>query len=119
MLDVVARYNEAKKAIYNHIGFQEDWVVFAIDDRTDSFWKLDGDAFSGFSVTYHPDKDALNTDGDFYQDEVISHRFYEKSIYEGAELTLMLVDTHTDRNRFFALYKNAMRIDIAPTQACT
>jgi hypothetical protein len=36
MNKLLKNYEEAKQALYAHVGFKEDWVVYPIDDCTDS-----------------------------------------------------------------------------------
>ena len=98
-------YNRAKKAIYDHVGFVEDWVVYAIEDHTDMFWKEDGE-----NVKFANTIEDFNSDGNYYEYEIYTQRFYDRWVYRGAELTMIIVDTHTDGNRFFAVFSNSLEV---------
>jgi len=39
-MNIIENYKKSLQAIYDHIGFEEDWVVYPIDDRTQMYWKL-------------------------------------------------------------------------------
>ena len=97
---LMTTYRNALQAIYDHVDFVEDWVVCPIDDRTEMYWKIIGNR-----VEYSPD--SAFPEESLYSDEIYAQRFYEKHIYEGKELTLIFVDTHTDGNKFFAIFDNS------------
>ena len=42
LMELIKNYLDARQAIYDHVGFKEDWVVYPIDDCTDKFWSEDG-----------------------------------------------------------------------------
>ena len=100
-------FNEKLEEIYNYFGFVEDWIVFPITDRRDMYWKItDG------KVMYAEKKEKVGCeDLKYFSDELLNHRFYPKSIYEGKEFTMIIVDTHTDGNKFFAIYDNTKKIE--------
>lgn len=100
-MNLMQQFNDAQQALYDHVGFVEDWVVYAIDDRTDMFWQI-----SDGEVKFAETMEKFNSDGDYYQDEIYTQRFYKKYVYRGEELTMIFVDTHTDGNKFFAFYRN-------------
>ena len=102
---LMKNYNRAKQAIYDHVGFVEDWVVYAIEDRTDAFWSEDGEY-----IKYAHTIEDFSSDGNYYEDEIYTQRFYDKWVYRGAELTMIFVDTHTDGNKFFAVYSNSLEV---------
>jgi len=100
-MSLIEKFNTAKQALYDHVGFVEDWVVYAIDDRTDMVWREDGT-----EVKFANDINNFNSDGIYYVDEIYTQRFYQKWVFRGDELTMIIVDTHTDGNRFFAIFSN-------------
>lgn len=105
-MGVLNDYNNAIKALYEHVGFVEDWVIYAIVDRTDLYWKVDSEETT---VRYAEDPELFDT-GDYYEDEVYHQRFYDKWVYRGDKLTMIFVDTHIDGSKFFAIYKNSMEV---------
>ena len=100
-------FTKAKQALYDHVGFVEDWTVYAIEDRTEMDWTVNE---SEKYVRYAETKEKLDSDGDYYEDEIYTQRFYSKWVYRGEKLTMIMVDTHTDGNRFFAFYDNEKEI---------
>lgn len=100
-MDLMESFNKAKQEIYDHVGFKEDWTVYAIDDQTNMFWKIEGG-----EVRFAETVEKVDSD-EGYSDEILTHRFYPKSIYRGKNLTLIMVDTNTDGNKFFSIYDNA------------
>jgi hypothetical protein len=100
-------YNEAQKAVYDYFGFKEDWAVYPIDDRREYWWDM-----NATEVNFYDTKEAYETEDGMhsYSDEILHHRFYPKAVFEGAEFTLIMVDTHTDGNRFLAIYDNSKRV---------
>ena len=100
-MKLIENYNDSLHDLYDHVGFVEDWVVYAVDDRTEMLWKvMDG------TVKFAETMDKFTSGGDYYQDDICTHRFYSKWIYRGSELTMIFVDTHVDGNKFFAFYSN-------------
>jgi len=100
-MDLIESFNIAKQALYDHVGFVEDWVIYAVEDRTDMLWQIDN-----YEIKFAKTIEDFNSDGDYYLDEIYTQRFYEKHIYRGDTFTMVFVDTHTDGNKFFAFYRN-------------
>jgi hypothetical protein len=120
-------YARALQAIYDEVGFKEDWVVYPIDDRTEMYWKITNEYGSWFrtvdpasateppsgiyGVMFNENRDTvIEGDGEVYEDEIYTQRFYPKHVYRGKNLTLIFVDTHTDGNKFFAIFDNAKEV---------
>jgi len=102
---LLENYDKALQAIYDHVGFVEDWVVYPIDDKTDHYWTI---TENGSWVRYAKDKTLNN---DYYEDEIYTQRFYKKHVYEGEEYTMIFCDPHTDRQKWFRVFRNSMRVD--------
>lgn len=106
--DLIENYNKALQAIYDHVGFIEDWVFYAIDDRTEMYWKV-----LEREVIYSEDKKSIiKENGNYIVNKIYTQRFYNKYIYRGKELTMIFVDTktETDGNKFFAIFDNDKEI---------
>lgn len=106
-MNLMEDFKKAKQAIYDHVGFVEDWVVYPIEDRTECYWKI---TKKNKEVKFAYSVEQFNSSGDYYVDEIYTQRFYKRWIYEGEELTMIFVDTHTDGNKFFAIFSNEKRI---------
>lgn len=103
---LIETYNQALQAIYDHVGFVEDWVVYPINDSTPYWWKLGSESVS---FAEHKEDVENNTD-DTYDDEIYTQRFYQKHVYEGKDYTMVFVDTHTDGMKWFRIFDNSKRI---------
>ena len=104
---ILDKYLEAKKELYDYFFFKEDWTVFPIDDRCEYWWYINGGQLFYFdSKEAYENNDYMHT----YSDEIIYSRMYPKSIYEGDEFTMIMVDTHTDGNKFLAIYDNSKKL---------
>ncbi len=97
-------FQAAKSALYDHVGFTEDWTVYPVDDRTSTFWFIDEDSTH---VRFAKSMEDLLSDGDYFQNSIYTQRFYPKWVYRGEKMTMIFVDTHTDGNKFFAFFANA------------
>ena len=91
--------------IYEYFGYEEDWCVFPIEDRREYFWRINGDERDG-TVEYCSEPTFTDEDH-LYSDEIFTQRFLSKWVYRGKDYTMILVDTHTDGNKFLAIYENA------------
>lgn len=103
-VNMVDKYNKAKQEIYDHVGFVEDWVIYPIQDHTESYWGEDGE-----SVKYADSIDQFNSDGDYYEDDIYTQRFYKKWVYEGELYTMIFCDPHVDGCRWFRIFDNSKK----------
>lgn len=107
MIKIIEDYNNALNAIYEHVGFQEDWVVCPLDDCTEKFWHIDeNEKYVRFAKTL----DDFFSNGDYYQNDIYMQRFYDKWIYEGKDFTMVFCDPHVDGMKWFRLFDNKKRI---------
>lgn len=104
-MNLLENYNTALQALYDHVGFVDDWVVYPIDDCTDYYWATDGD-----QVKYARTVDEFESNGDFYYDDVYRQRFYTKHIYEGSELAMIFCDPHVDGMKYFRIFDNNKKL---------
>jgi len=100
-------FYQAKKNLYDHVGFTEDWVVYAIEDCTRMFWQI-SNGWVKFAFTMG----QFNSDGDYYLHEIYTQHFYEKWVYRGEQLTMIFVDTHSDGNKFFSFFRNELEVPL-------
>lgn len=105
-MGLMTNYNDAVKKLYEHVGFEEDWVVCPIDDCTDKYWNVDNE-----TVKYADSENEFKEqDGKYYEDELYTQRFYSKWVYEGKELTMVFCDPHTDGMKWFRVFDNEKRM---------
>lgn len=105
-MNVIQKYEAAQKELFQHVGFAPDYVVCPIDDCTDQYWSVEGQ-----SVKYADSIKQFNSDGDYYQDDIYSQRFYDKWVYEGLEFTMIFCDPHTDGVKWFRVFDNKKRLN--------
>lgn len=105
-MELVKNYENASQAIYDHAGFQEDWVIAPINDCTELFWNTDGE-----TVHYAESEEEFKNKKDgFYSDDVYKQRFYDKWIYEGKDFTMIFCDPHVDGMKWFRIFDNKKRM---------
>ena len=122
--DIVDSFFDARKAIFEHVGYVEDWCVLPIDDSRDQFWSVDADERSW--VKFSPSREALaywlehddfGPHGDkLYENVIYTQCHLPKWIYRGEELTIVVADTQTDGNKCLQLFRNSneVRLGEAP-----
>lgn len=108
MIKLIEDYKNALQAIYDHVGLVEDWVVCPIDDATRFYWSL-AKGRVGFSESL---EDLETQEGEYYEDEIYTQRFYKKHVYKGKDFTLVFCDTKTDGMKYWRLFDNKLRQDI-------
>lgn len=108
-MDIFDNYFKLLNEIYEYFGFVEDYVVLPLDDRREYDWEIINDS----EVKFGKREDILNDTGNYYEDEIYKQRFYNKWVYRGEEFTMIMVDTHTDGNRFMAIFDNSKEIKSA------
>lgn len=106
-MDIVKQYNEAKQAIYDHVGFEEDWVVYPIDDCTDKYWFVD----EGSKEVHYADSPESMKEEEGYVDELYTQRFYRKWIYRGPLFTMIFCNPGVDGMKWFRVFDNSKEID--------
>lgn len=105
-MDMFDNYFKLLNEIYEYFGFVEDYVVLPLDDRREYYWVIVNDS----EVQFGNREDIINDTGNYYENEIYKQRFYNKWIYRGKEFTMIMVDTHTDGNRFLAIFDNLKEI---------
>ena len=107
-MELIQNYENALQAIYDHVGFEEDWFVAPIDNKTDMFWSTDGE-----TVKYADSKEELEKEEwwKFYVDDVYKQRFYDKWIYEGEEFTMIFCEPRVDGIIWLRIFCNKKRMN--------
>lgn len=104
-MQLLDTHSRTVKEIHDYFGYVEDWAVIPIDDRREMFWQQDGD-----NIRYAADRETLNSDGDYYEDTIYTQRHLPKWVYPGKDYTMICVDTHTDGNKFLAIFTNSKEV---------
>jgi hypothetical protein len=108
-MSILSKYEAAKQAVFDHVGYVENWRILPICDTTDCFWKiLSSPQERGGSVRFADTEAALKDEdaGDYYEDEIYTQRHLTKYVYRGAQYTMVCVDTHTDGNQLLRVFDN-------------
>ena len=104
-----------EQKIFDYFGYVEDWVKIPLDDGREYFWQLfpryddktDPTRITGGYVRFAETMGVLmDSDGDYYENEIYTQRFLPKYVYVGDEFTMISVDTHTDGNKFLMILDN-------------
>lgn len=106
-MELLDQYQALRDQIFSYFGYVEDWQVFPLDDSRHYFWKLDGEGPGTvkFAETEH---DLFDESGTCcYENEILALLHLSKSVYRGADYTLVVVDTHTDGNKYLQIFSNA------------
>ncbi len=103
-MEALDNYNKSLEEIYNYFGFKEGCRVFPIDYRRDYWWTMDA------AYVYYADSIYVKDDDHAYSDTILYLQAYPKAVYEGQEYTMIMVDTHTDGNKFLAIYDNSKKL---------
>lgn len=114
MFKIIEDYKKTLQAIYNHVGFVEDWVVYPIDDNTEMYWTTDDKTFVRFALVKETLLLSNIEKGKYFESEIYTQRFYTKWVYEGKDFTMIFCDTHTDGMKYFSLFDNSKRIEYTP-----
>lgn len=103
-------YNQTRQALFDYFGYVEDWAVIPLDDATSYYWRLTGEG-RGDEVFFADTLEELESEsGNFYSNEVYTQRHLPKWVYRGDEYTMVVVDTHTDGNKFLQIFDNSKEI---------
>ena len=103
-------YQDIRQQVFNYFGYVEDWVVIPLDDATMYYWRLTGEGH-GDEVQFADTVEELkNEEGNYYVNEIYTQRFLPKWVYRGAEYTMVVVDTHTDGNKFLQIFDNTKEV---------
>lgn len=100
--DLMEEYEQALENLYAHFDFEEDWVVYPIDDCTDCFWETKGNM-----VKYAETQEKFFSEGDYYVDDIYTQRFYSKWVYKGEKYTMIFCDPHVDGMKWFRIFDNS------------
>lgn len=95
-------YFELQEKIYEYFGYNQNWVVIPIEDATEYYWRIIGNKEVQFSKKI---EDLGEDEG--YSNEIYTQRFLPKWIYRGKDYTMIVVDTHTDGNKFLQIFDNS------------
>jgi len=107
-MNLLDQEQSLRNQIFQYFGYKEDWCIYPFDDARDYFWRIQNNDNVIFSET----EEDLDSDGNYYRNEIYTQRFLNKWVYRGEEYTMILVDTHTDGNKFLQIFDNSKERNI-------
>ena len=99
------QHQSLRQQIFEYFGYVEDYRILPLEDSTGYYWRLSGEGPG--EVSFAEAAKTLDSDGDYYEDEIYTQRFLPKWVYRGADYTLIVVDTHTDGNKLLRVFANS------------
>jgi hypothetical protein len=109
IFEKIEAYEEARQAIFDHVGYVEDWVVIPLDDQRTRFWRVKSER-SG-QVEYADSVEELKREeGNCYSATIYTQRHLPKWVYRGEEITLVCADTHCVGNKFLFIFDNKKEV---------
>lgn len=115
-MELLDKYFDIQKEIYDYFGYVEDWVVIPLDDAREYYWALDEEKDGSGSVGYSPKKEEVlpGLEGDYgdnyYSNDIYTQRFLRKWVYRAEDFTMICVDTRTDGNKFLQVFDNSKEV---------
>lgn len=109
-MKLLNEYNQKRQELFDYFGYVENWVAIPVDDATMYYWRLTGEG-RGDEVLFADTLEELETEsGNCYSNEIYTQRFLPKWVYRGEDYTMVVVDTHTDGNKFLQIFDNKKEI---------
>jgi hypothetical protein len=111
-MQLLNEYNQKRQELFDYFGYVEDWAVIPIDDATMYYWFINGGEGRYGEVRFAKTTQDLDDEdaGNYYSNEIYTQRHLPKWVYRGAEYTMIVVDTHTDGNKFLQIFDNSKEI---------
>lgn len=122
-MDIVDTYLQSLDAIFQHVGYVENWRAIPVEDSRNYFWAIDEDENTWCKFSSQKEalefwlkqehEDEYGSYGDrLYKDSIFTYWHLKKWVYRGPEFTIVIVDTHTDGNKFLRIFRNDHEIKL-------
>lgn len=108
-MELLDKYKESLKAIHEYFNFEEDWCVYPIDDRREMYWFTVESSIIQFKKL----EDYTNLSDEIYTDTIWRYSGYPQ-ILKGPNYSMILINTQTDGNVFWAIYCNDKEVPFNP-----
>src|SRR5206468_12584364 len=92
-------YLRLQQELHDYFGYVENWKVIPIEDRREYLWYLTDDEPRNADVNFAKELEDFKT-GNYYSNEIYTQRFLNRWVYRTLDYTMIVVDTHTDGNKF-------------------
>ena len=100
----IDNYFDLEGEIHKEFGYEETWKVYPIDDGRSYVWYM-----NEREVAFADEKFHFAT-GKGYSNSIIGYGYQIKNIWKTDDLTMILVDTHSDGNKFLQIFDNKKEI---------
>jgi hypothetical protein len=107
---LLSEYNAKRQELFDYFGYVENWAAIPVDDGTMYHWRLTGEGHGDEVQFADTPEELLDQEGNYYANEIYTQRFLPKWVYRGADYTMVVVDTHTDGNKFLQIFDNAKEV---------
>lgn len=106
---VVSDFFDAKIELFKFFGYVEDWKVYAVEDYRDRDWCVD----SGTLIFFDDGVDIEESisDMNYYSFEIQGDRFLSANKWKNAGLTMFLVATGCDGNKYLAIFDDSKMVE--------
>tara|TARA_R100001480_G_scaffold69303_1_gene80553 strand:- start:482 stop:1102 length:621 start_codon:yes stop_codon:yes gene_type:complete len=110
-MELLDRYFGIQQELYKHFGYKEDWVVIPLKSFTCYYWSLTG-VGHGDEVKYAESIENVfdGTMEDGYSASIYTQCHLPKWVYPSEKYTMVCIDTHTDGNKFLAVFDNSKMV---------
>lgn len=112
-MELLDKYSELQEQLFDYFGYVEDWRVFPVDDARMYFWRLDGEGPGNVHFA-ETEEELRNETGKYYVNSIYTQRHLSKWVYRGENYTMIVVDTHTDGNKFLQIFDNRKERPLSP-----
>ena len=110
-MKLLNEYNQKKQELFDYFGYVEDWVAIPVNDATMYYWHLSGEGHGDYVQFADTEEDLFDENrGNYCINEIYTQRFLPKWVYRGKDYTMVIVDTHTDGNKFLQIFDNSKEI---------
>ncbi len=104
-MELLDKEQKVRQEIFDYFGYVEDWRVLPFEDYQKYFWRHNENL-----VHFADSVEELdNEDGNHYVVEIYKQRHLPRWVYPGKEYTMIVIDTHTDGNKFLGIFSNSKK----------
>lgn len=101
-MQLLDNYLDLEKQIYEYFGFTETWQVLPIQDCRKYYWRIN---YSRDGVDFaDSEKELAEETGNYYKNSFFYSPGEDMPVYPGKGYALIMVDTHTDGNKFMSIF---------------
>jgi hypothetical protein len=114
-MELLNKYFELQKEIYNYFGYKEGFVSAEIDDCRKYFWTLKNDFEEEISFSLM-EENQINSLKDMEEDDewvepeynfyLCNSNHFPKVVFRGEDYTMIVIDTQVENNILLSIFDN-------------